>query len=229
MTATKHFTAALIVAFIAACSGPEYESAIVADGRPGTIVSFRYEQPVGGDEVSGWLQAHPTTEPRSLPGGASVVYSSLGLSSPGQISGQLLVHIPEDAEGDIDFMLSAVASGSSVMTGTSRTYRSREIPVTIRVSGAPPQDSPPSLEGRWQADGWTWTFDEREGWPVQTRSPDGDELSFPYRVYPDGHGRWYLVSTRSRDVAYWLQIDGFGLHVDHPSAEFTPYRVFERD
>lgn len=215
---------------LSGCTGRTYDSAVIVDARPGTVALVPYDQPVDGKPptVFGWLDAYPTTEPARLPEGAQVLHDSMNLHSSGDVSGHLLIHVPEQATGEIEFLLSAWSRGEGISTRAASRYTSREVPVTIHIAGSSVDVREPSLEGQWRSDNGTWTFARDDVPMLHIQTNDGDEQWLRYRLYPESDGRWYLISMSHTNAAFWIQVDDSRLSVDWPGTDFNPFSTYER-
>ena len=221
---------AVIATLATACSdaGPRK---IELSAQPGETVVIPFDRPVKGSKTKAlsFIPASPLFNPRSLPQGAELIYSSLSLFGSGNVSGHLLVHVPQDAEGDIVFTVSASGSGSRAVGGSAASFSTDDVDVTINVSGDVMEQTQPDLDGEWRDGDRVWVFQQADISTLKIKHPTGEEDLFRHKVYAGTNGRWYLIGYGIDANAYWIEVDeNENLRVSVAKTEFDPYYEFTR-
>ena len=224
------FSIAMATLLGSACSdaGPRK---IELSAQPGETVVIRFDRPVIGSKKKAlsFIPASPRLEPRSLPQGAELIYSSLSLFGSGDVSGHLLVHVPQEAAGDIVFKVSASGSGSRAVGGSAASFSTDDVDVTINVSGDVMDQTQPDLEGEWRDSDRVWAFQQAEISTLKIKHPTGEEDLFRHKAYPGANDRWFLVGHGVDANAYWIEVDeNEKLRVSVAETEFDPYYEFNR-
>ncbi len=216
---------------IAACNGESAPSAIELSVRPGAVILVPFDQPVKGkrQRALGFVPATSSIDPRPLPQGARIVHERIALHGSGDVTGDLLVKVPDDAEGEIQFSLSAYGEGSRALGGSAAFFSTNDVAVNINIVGDAINNNPPSLAGDWSNGEETWTIRQGHAVTIEKRYANGEKSSAKHSVYPDGNGRWFLVEFGLRGSGYWLEIVEPGtLLVSHVDEEFEPVYKFAR-
>ena len=223
--------AALVLSVgLVACDDASDDTGGSINARPGTAVAIPFRQPVAGapKKAHSIVPASAIVKPSPLPQGVTVIRESLSLHGSGDVSGTLLVLIPETAAGDLTFTLAAAGRGAG-RAGSGVSFKTDAVDVRIAIAGDPPNDNPPDLAGTWTWKTQTWQFDKSAGPALRIRYSTGEEKVVRYKLYPDGQGRWFLVGIGKRDPAYWVVSNGANeLAVDHPGKDFKPFATLAR-
>lgn len=210
---------------IAGCSGSTYPTSIELQTRPGAIAVVPFDQPVNGTpkRALSYVPAMPILAPHPLPQNLEVVHSSLALYSTGDVSGRLLVFVPEDASGTINFTLAAYGDGRGQLASLVG-FRTRTQNVKIIIDGVVSDALLPSLTGVWREGGRVWTFHDGRSSTLEIQNPSGETKQIRYTLYPERPGRWFLIEPDPRGAAFWVEFDGAGtLSVSHPGEDFSPF------
>jgi hypothetical protein len=217
---------------MAGCDGEGPASAIEVTAPPGAVVVLRYDRPVKGapKRAMSYIPARPVFNPSPLPENALLVHNGLGLHGSGDISGELLIQVPEDAQGAIQFSVSASGDGSRAVGGASVFFAADEVNVTISIEGEQTEFAPPDLVGEWNDGKRKWIFRESQIPILNIHYASGEEKTIRYNIYPDGRGRWFLVESGLVGTAYWIEIDeSGGLLVSHVGEIFDPFTRYTRE
>ena len=205
-------------------------AAVEVEARPGSVVVIPFKKSVKGKEVNalGVIPAEPKFSPKPLPNGATALHWSLSLFGKGAVEGNLLVQVPEESTGDIEFSLSAHGSGRAQF-GSLANFSTEPVHVTIKPNGSPIDKSSPVFTGEWVSDQWSWTFEGGAIPALRTRHAKGETKSLRFRAYADGSGGWFLIEPVPDGVAYWIRMNGAGeMLVAHPDKEFRPFLKLKR-
>lgn len=237
MTKRRSFSvgAALIVVIAAASligcgESQKYPRSIELAARPGAALVVPFNQRVKGapKRAMSWVPASPLIDPKPLPQGAELLHSRLALFGGGDVSGNLLIYVPETASGDIAFSLSA--SGDGRGQGASLVFfKTETTDVTVKVEGTPIENTaPPNLTGAWTYDDKIWTFEDASTPTLRILYATGEEKVMRYEVWPDGAGGWFIVDVFPSGMTYWARLDDDALMLAHPDAQFEPFATLRR-
>lgn len=225
------FVIAVWLVLTSGCGGPEYPAAIQISARPGAVAVVPFDQPLRGkrQRAMSFIPVRPLVLPSPIPQKARLVYNKIALHGSGNVSGHLLIRVPEEANGDIQFSVSASGEGSRAVGGSASFFSTDNLDVTISVDGAPVETPPPDLAGEWREDDATWTFRTGRAPSLNISRASGEEKTVNYNIYPDGRGRWVLVEPGLQGLAYWIEINQAGtLLVAHLGEDFDPFARFAR-
>ena len=222
---------AIFACLLTACSDDQSPRFVEVSAQPGETVTVRFDRPVKGKPVRAlsFVPASPRLNPKPLPHGAELVYSSLALYGGGDVSGNLLIHVPQNAQGEIQFKVSASGNGSNAIGGAAAFFSTDDAEVTIDVNGAAVEATPPDLAGEWRDGERVWTFEQSYGPTLKTRHPSGEEKTLTHEVYSAGQGRWFLIGFGIDADAYWIEMDGAdNMRAAFVGDEFDPFASFAR-
>lgn len=205
--------------------------AIEVTAPPGAIALIPFEGSTKNKRTRAlsYIPATPRTDPTPLPQRALLIYHGLGLFGSGAVSGNLLVKVPDDATGEIQFSVSAYGQARSATGGGASFFSTDDVAVTISVEGERKESSPLNLAGVWEGDDQSWSFRTGSSPVLTIRYSDGDEKTIRYSLHADGRGRWILLETGIEPAVYWIEIDDVDvLHVSHPGEAFDPFARYSR-
>ena len=205
-----------------------YPANITIEARPGAAVVLPFKRRLerAQKNMPSVIHGSALTDPNPLPAGLEVLYSNVLFKTSGA-SGDVLIWLPPEALGEIEFSIAASADASTVGAGAPK-LNSDKARVTLTVSGAPVAGNEPALAGDWSDGGHKWTFAADANRQLTIANSEG-AATFSYDLYPDQTGRWFLAEIKPEQPRlYWIGVEGDVLKVSWAGDEFKPIMELRR-